>query len=822
MHSLTIALRSLRRAPVFTAVAIATLALGIAATTTIFAVVNGVLLSPLPYGNPDRLVAAWYALPGVNLARAQQTAATFFTNRKLAQSIEGIGVYQDGSANVADAARSTEPQRLEAAWVSSGVIPVLQVQPLLGRGFTDAEDLPKAQPVVLISEGLWRSRFGADRAVVGRSLDVNGRSHEIVGVMPERFRFPEAQTKLWLPLALDPANQFPGGFNYNAVVRLKPGVTAVDAQREFDALLPRAAELYPMLAPNVPWTLIMEQAKPSALIVPLRADLTQDIARTLWMVFAAAGLVLLVACANVSNLMLVRADGRQREVAVREALGAGASRIMGHFLVESAVVAAAAGAVGLFLAWVAVRALVAGAPVEIPRLAEVGIGPASIGFALLIVVLVAIVCAIIPALRVGRLKLAQALREGGRSGTTGRAQQRVRGVLVAAQIALALVVLAGSGLLLRTFQRLHAVQPGFDARNVLTLWVSLPRATYASDTAVVQFYGQLTDRVAQLPGVQRVGLASRLPLIDRNMNSSPIFPEGDASYEKKIPPLQLFTTVDSGYFATMGIPLVAGRNFADLRVQSGTDAIVSRRTAQQFWGDSSGAAAVGKRFQQLPGGQFYTVIGVAGDVRDTALAAPATQVVYYSQAVSAVERESHVYRTTGVVVRSSGEARAQVAAVQRVLRDLDPTLPTFAVSSMADVTRRSIARLSFIILILGAAAAVTLVLGAIGLYGVMAYVVTLRTKELGVRIALGAQPRSVAAMMTRQGLLLTGAGVVAGLVAFAAVSRFLQSFLYGTTPLDPVALLGAAGLLLVVAALASFVPAIRASRVDPAEALRAE
>ncbi|MGH7678751.1 MAG: ABC transporter permease, partial [Gemmatimonadaceae bacterium] len=549
------ALRSLKRTPAFTVTAVLTLVIGVAATVAIFTVVNRVLLSPLPYGNSERLVGAWHDLPPLALKHVEQTSSTYFAYQRHAQSIEGIGIYQDGSMNVSDPGGGGEPQRIDAAWISASLIPVMQVPPLLGRPFNEVEDLPKGPNVVIISESMWRNRFGAERSVIGRKLDVNGLSREIVGVMPERFRFPTATTQLWIPRALDPNEQFAGGFQYQSIARLKPGVTIEAAERDFASVLGRLPELFPMFAPGVSTQMLLDQAHPKPLLVPLREDVTGAMAGTLWMAFAAAGLVLLVACANVANLILVRADARQRELAVREALGAGRARVLGHFLAESAVLGIVAGAVGFGVAILAVRALVSAAPVEVPRLAEVSLGPTELFFATLVSGLIALICSVIPALRIGRVHLSNALREGGRAGTTGRARQRLRGALVAAQIALALVVLAASGLLMRTFVQLNAIEPGFDADNVATFWVSAPVARYKSDTLVVGFYSQLVARVAELPGVQSVGLTSRLPLLPHGRNLNPLYREGDEAAVSKIPPLQIFTTTDAGYFHAMGIPL---------------------------------------------------------------------------------------------------------------------------------------------------------------------------------------------------------------------------------------------------------------------------
>jgi predicted permease len=815
--------RSLRRTPVFTITAALTLIIGVGASVAIFAVLNGVLLRPLPYGQPERLVGIWHDLPPLDLKKANQTPGTYFTYKTFAHSIESIGVYDDGAVNVAEPGGASEPQRLAAAWITASLIPTLQVSPLLGRTFTETEDIPNGPNLVVISEGMWRNRFGADRGIIGRSMEVNGLSRQIIGVMPERFRFPTATAQLWLPLQLDAHGEFSGGFNYGGVARLKPGMSVAAAQRDFATVLPRVVELFPNLAPGISTRMLLDQAKPVPVLIPLRQDVTGGIYRTLWMVAAAAGLVLLVACANVANLILVRADGRQRELAVREALGAGRARVMAHFFSESAIVAGIAGAVALGVAWAAVRALVATGPVEIPRLAEVHIDSATMLFATVTAALVAVVCSIIPALRIGRVHLSNALREGGRSGTAGRAQHRLRGAMVAVQMALALVALAGSGLLLRSFQRLNGVQPGFNAEHLATVWTSLPVARYAGDTQTVQFYSRLTERVAALPGVVGVGLTSRLPLVGRGMNQNPFYVENDPSAATKIPPLQVFTTADGDYFRTMGIPLLAGRTFDRLGVQRNGDAIISQRTAEQFWQDPTGQAALGRRFRGLPSGPWFTVVGVVGNARDTSLATPPSQTVYFPLVL---DRDTLFggpsQRTMALAVRTAGEPTPILSAIQRVVRELDPTLPTFDVKPMTAVTRASMAQLSFTSMILGAAALVTLLLGAIGLYGVMAYLVNLRTRELGVRIALGAQPSAVASMMTRQGLVLAVVGIVAGLGLFALVARFLQSFLFGVTAGDPVTLGAASLLLLLIAMLASWIPARRASRVDPASTLRAD
>jgi predicted permease len=815
--------RSLRRTPVFTATAVLTLSIGVGAVTAIFAVVDGVLLRPLPYGHPEQLVGAWHDFPPLSITHGEQSSATYFTYQRFAHTISGIAAYERGSANVSDPRGTIEPRRLEAGYITANLIPLLEVAPKLGRAFNAAEDAPNGPAAVIISEGLWRSRFGGDPHVAGKTLEVGGVSREIVGVMPKSFRFPSSDTQLWLPLALDPNDPFPGGFNYDAVARLKPGVSVAAAQRDFKSVLPRVVDVSPMFASGVSTEMLLQQAQPQPRLVPMRNDVVGGIADTLWIVAATAGLLLVVACANVANLVLVRADGRQRELAVRAAIGAGRAHVLVHFLAEAAVLAMITAVLGLAIAAIGVRLLVTHGPVEIPRLAEVRIDGTVATFTVAIAALITLACSLLPALRFSRTNLVGSLREGGRGGTSGRSRQRVRGALVAAQIALALVVLAGSGLLIRTFSELHAVNPGWNADRMATFWLSPPDSRYASDSALSRFYSQLTRRVAALPGVRAVGLTSQIPLADHGRSTSPIWVEGDPSAASQIPPIQAMIATDSGYFGAMGIPLLAGRTFLALDArQDGFDAIVNQVTAEHFWHDATGRAAIGKRFQTLPNGPWYTVVGVVAGVRDSSLQTPPVATVYFNEVPSVDNAFGQMRRTMGLVVRTAGDPESIVRPVRSVVHELDPTLPLFDVQPMSEVVRGSLAQLSFTTFIIGMAAAATLLLGAIGLYGVIAYVVSLRTRELGVRVALGATPGEIAAMVTRQGIALTVTGIVAGLALFALVARFIRSLLFGVAPGDPLTLIVVALVLLVIAALASWIPARRAARVDPMMALRAE
>jgi putative ABC transport system permease protein len=822
LNRLSYASRSLRRAPLFTVTVVMSLTVGIGSAAAIFAIVNGVLLRPLPYGHPDQLVGAWHNMPPLSMVHAEQTPGTYLTYKRFAHSLAGIGIYQEISASIENANGTGESERVAAAVTTADLLPLLEVSPLLGRTFTTVEDAPHGPNVAVISEGLWRSRFGASKSVIGQKLLIFGRSTEIIGVMPSRFRFPNSETQIWMPRQLDPNAEFLGGFSYGGVARLKPGVTIEAAQREMASVLPRMAEITPMLAPGVTTKMILDQAKPVPLLVPMREDIVGGAARTLWIVAVAAMLVLLVTCANVANLLLVRADARHRELSVRSALGASRRSVMMHFFTETAALAGISSVLGLFAAFAAVRLLVALGPADIPRLAEIRVDATVVGFTLLVASLVAQVCSAIPAIRFMRSDTLTGLRDGGRGGTAGSSRQRARSALVAMQMALALVVLVASGLLLRTFQRLHAVRPGFNPDGVAALWVSAPGLKYPNDTVVARFYQQLVERTSKIPGATAVGITSHLPLQANGGDHDPFYVEGDATYATKIPPLETYVSADSGYFRAMQIPLITGRMFDRLDRQNGREAIISLATAIHYFHDSTGRAAIGKRFHILPSGEPNTIIGVVGDVRDTSLMTPADRSVYFPEAATNDTLNGPVHRTMALVARTSGDPITLTREMQRVTHELDPSLPTFHMRTMRQVTEASIARLSFTMMVLGVAAGVTLILGVVGLYGVIAYIVTLRTRELGVRIALGAQPRLVAAMVMRQGLILSATGIVVGLALVALVGRFLRSLLYEVTASDPRTLTLAAATLLAFALLASWIPARRAARVDPMEALRAD
>jgi predicted permease len=526
--------------------------------------------------------------------------------------------------------------------------------------------------------------------------------------------------------------------------------------------------------------------------------------------------VLFVALANVANLMMIRADARQHELAVREALGANRMRIATHFLGESVVLAAFAGAAALLSSWAAVRALVAFGPADLPRLSELAVGAPTVAFVIAVSVFGALVCTVVPTIRIRRATLFVGLREGGRGDTAGRVRQRLRATIAASQIAVAFVTLAGSALLLRTYQRLGQEQPGFDGTNVVTLWTQLPFARY-DDSASVAFYAGLTESVSALPGVVAAGVSSRLPLDDEEIRYLSF--SSDDGRAVTLPAV----AADSGYFASMKIPVVAGHGFRPVGVQHGGEIVMSRRAVQFFLGDTAVTAAVGRRVSLATTGPAYTVVGVVGDVRDRDLGTAPSPTIYMAQAVPIDgATEPRARRTMALVVRTHGPATGVVAPIRKVVRDLDPAVPIFNIETMSDIVRASTARLSFTLALMGAAAVITLALGAIGLYGVMTYMVALRTREFGIRIAIGADPQQLARSVALGGTKLLAGGIAGGLILYAAATPFLRAFLYGVTAADPMTLVGATAILVSTALLASWLPARRASNVDPTVALRAD
>lgn len=815
-RELEYAWRRLWRAPAFTITAAVVLTIGIGATAAAFSIINGVLLRPLPYPHADRLVDLSHSTTVAGAAHLQQSGGTFLLYQRHATVFDGVAAYRQYGMNLGMLGSSTrEAQRISAAGVSASLLDVLGVVPERGRAFATGDDQKDSPHVVILSDGLWKRTFGGASNVVGQRVLLDGREAEVIGVMPPSFRFPDSGVEAWEPLRLDPAHAQTGSFNFSAVARLKPGMEAKTAVAQMNTLLPGVLDEFPDNIPKEMWA----QAKFQAIVTPLRDTIVGDVSRLLWILFGAVGLILVIACANVANLFLVRAEGRQRELAVRSALGAGRTALISQYLNESILLAAIGGAFGLGLAYAGVRALRAlPAGIGLPRLDEAQVDTRVALFAALITVLSAAAVSLLPLLRTRRIAISSVLKESGRSATTGADRQRARAVFVIVQVAIALVLIAASGLMARSFARLRNVSAGFDEKNLLAMRVALPDVRYASTASRVQFYDDLLSRVKALPGVQSASLTTWLPLTSDN-NTSVTEIEDHPAPPGSVPRVHAHLAVTSGYFATMRTPVLSGRTFeATTGTRPIAEALVSRSFAERYW---KGTSALGKRLRTGIDGPWYSIVGVVGDVHLHTLDQPAEEAIYFAM-VTPDKDTAYAERYMSLVVRGEASSATLSPAIRRIVHDLDPALPTYAEHSMSDIVSSATARTRFTMLLLGFASAIALILGAVGIYGVMAYGVSVRRREIGVRMALGARPSDVSWMISRQGMLLAGIGIAIGLGASIGLTRFLRGLLYDISPMDPVSLIGAAASLLAVTLLASWIPARRAAAVDPAHALRAD
>ncbi len=804
-------IRKLARSPSFALVSVFTLAVGIAANTAIFSLVYGVVLRPLPFPEPERLVMVGHSAPGLDLPEIKQAFGIHTIYRQNNEVFDDLAVAQQGTQTLTG---QGAPERLHSARVSHSFYNVMRVTPSLGRPTTEEDDVPGAPPVVLLSHGLWGRRYGANPDVIGQNIDIGSVSHEVIGVMPAGFSFPGDETDIWLPTSFDPHEC--GGFYLLGLGRLNPDVTVNQANSDLQRLLLTLPDYFTEFNAG-----IIENAQLRAVVTPLRESLVGNIQQTLWILLGAVGIVLVVACANVANLFLVRADARQREVAVRSALGASKSALVRFFLTESATLAGLGGLLGLLLAWVGIRTLTGMAPAGIPRLDGVGINAPVLAFTAAISVLSGLFFGSFPIARHAAPDIAAILKEGGRSTSSGRARHRIRHLLVVAQIALAVVLLVGSGLMVRSFQRLRAVDPGFDPSSVLTFRVSLPNAEYSDALSAVQFHQEITERIERLPGVLAVGSANGLPLTGVGDAKDPLLSEDHPVSPNELPPIVYVSAMSPGYFQAMRVPLLAGRTMEPSDARNRTGAVlVSAALAHHFWPNEN---ALGKRVYPglIDDPAWYTVVGIVGDVRANSLRGESPQVIYVPT-IGTNDAASWSPYSMAYAVRTSVPPLSLAPAVRAAIWEVNPNLPIAQTNTMEQIVADSFAQTGFAMLLIATAAAVALLLGTVGIYAVIAYVVGQRTGEIGIRIALGAQSFEVSRMVLIQGGVVALMGVAIGIVGAFGLTRLLGALLFDVSATDPTTYVTVALLLLAVALLASYLPARRAASVDPVEALRAE
>ncbi|HEX7090564.1 MAG TPA: ABC transporter permease [Longimicrobiales bacterium] len=801
-------LRALVRRPGFAAAAALTLGLGIGGTVAIFAVVNAVLIRPLPYPDPEQLVVLEHHAPGLNLPDLENSAGTIRLYRTHARSFSSIAVVNAQERNLTGGDR---PVRVSVAEVSPELFDVLRVQPALGRRLLPDDAQPGGPRVAVLTHAGWSARFGRAPDIIGRVVEFDGVPTEIVGVMPEGFAYPSDETVALLPLWVDPNGPF-GTFGLTGLARLAPGVTLESAAREVEQLQARIPEIAGDGGINAGF---LERAGWSASVTRLKEEIIgDDVATALWVVLATVGFLLLVACASVANLFLVRAEARRKELAVRSALGATRTRLAAGFLSESVILGLAGGALGVLLAAVGVRALVAAGPAQLPRLHEVSVDATVLLFALALSVLAGLAFGGLPLPRYLRGPLVEGLREG-RGDTGSRERQVMRKGLIAAQIALSLMLLAGSGLLLRSFQRLRAVDPGFRPEGVLTLGISRGERDGRNDPT--GFYRRVMDEVRGLPGVQTVGVTNALPVLPRGINGSSFDIESRPRAEDALPPVAMFAVVGPGYFETMGIRLLEGRPMEprDHEGEIPRYVWVSRSFARDFME----GRALGERVRFGTDPDWLEIAGVVEDVRMFGLDQDIRPMAYLTLNTRTVNVNLSVGQ---LVVRTAGDPMVLAPSVAAAVRRVAPDVPLTAARTMKQVVAESMAQTSFTMIVLIVAGTVSLLLGLIGLYGVIGYVVTQRTREIGLRIALGAAPGEVRGMVLRQGMALSLVGVAIGLAGALALSRLLESLLFGISSRDPLTLAAVTLLLVAASALAVYLPARRASAVSPMDALRTE
>ncbi len=811
VRDVRMAVRALARKPFFTALAGVTLAVGIGANTAIFSVVDGVLINPLPYPGAERIVSANHTAPGLNLPVVPHSEGFYLHYQESLHSLEAFAVFSSPAVTLIGRG---DPKRLSAAGVTQEFFDVMGVQPVLGRPFAPGEDREGAEPVAILSHGLWQQDFGGDPAVVGSLVDLSGVQRRIVGVMPRDFDFP-GDAEIWLPLPIDETDPEVGNLGLMGVGRMRDGLSTAEVNAEMQESLWRYADLNPEEIPRS----VLEEAGFVPDVKPLKELFVADAAQALWILLGTVGFVLLIACANVANLFLVRAEARQREQAVRTALGATRSDMTRQYLTESVTLAVGSGLLGLGLAHFGVQGLLALAPVTLPFSREIGIDGSVLAFTALISVGSGFLFGLFPAFGYARRDLSATLKEGGRASTDGRERHRVRSLLVVSQVALALVLLVGSGLMARSFMEVRNVDPGFDWDRRLTFRYSLPRAEYADDQEVLAFHRRVLERMATLPGVVDATLATALPL-ESHKNATPMEAVEDPIPDGQIGPLVNGRRVGPGYFRAMGIELLEGRELGwDDHGAETNGIVVSEALARTLWPGE--ASVLGRGIRAQDGERVWEVVGVARDVRFEELTLDPEPLAYFPLVGGGGEAVSTA-RSVAAVLVTEADPLGFVEPARSALREIGPRIPLVDPTTVARIYGDAMASTSFTVLLLGIASAIALILGTVGIYGVISYVVSRRTPEIGLRMALGAPAGLVLREVMGQGMVLTGWGIGIGLLGAWGVSRILASLLYGVSATDPLTFLGTAAGLAGVALLATWLPARRAARVDPLEALRSD
>jgi predicted permease len=807
-QDLLYAVRHLWKNPGYALVTVLTLALGIGANTAIFSVVNGVVLRPLPYPDPERLVFITSQFPALGFDQFWVSAPEFIEFRERNQSFDDVGAYRSGAVNLGT---QDQPRRVVSAVITSELMPVLGVAPLRGRQFSRADTLPGAEDVAALSSEIWRTAFGGDESVLGRVIPIDGVPTRIVGIMPPGYDVHDQRIQVWLPLTLDPASPGNRGGHFLYLVgRLKRGTTLPQARADVETMLQKWRTLNPGVhAPEPKQHRIRLDA--------LQDDLIGGIKTALWVLQGAVGFVLLIACANLANLLLARAESRQREFAIRSALGAGWWRLLRQFLTEGVVLSLMGGALGAVVGIATLRAVLAANPDSIPRSGEIALDPVVLLFTVVISIATGLLFGMAPLLHLRQRVVVMSLKEAGQRTTAGSARARVRSGLVVAEVALAVVLVIGAGLLIRSFWNLMSVQAGFNRNQLVTFGVVLPGASYRTPQSSVDFFTRLTRELSAESGVQSVAAMSGLPpvrLVDANDTD---FEGYTAPPEGPFENVDYYQTVTVDYLKTMGIPVLEGRDFSAADVTGAPALLVNETLAKMFYKNQS---PIGKRVR--PGGPqrpWFTIVGVVRDVKQGGVNAKTGSELYFlsEQGPSALQSAR---RNMNVVIRTVMPPESLAPQIRRIVQGMDPTLPIVNLRSMTDVFDESLSRPRFLAQLLGVFAGLALLLAAIGTYGILSYSVTERRREIGIHMALGATRGNVLGMVLGQGMRLTVAGLVAGLAAAFVLTRLLQSQLFNVKPSDPMTIASVAAVIGAVALAACYIPASRATRVDPMVVLR--